>query len=218
MLEPSAIIWGSPLHLLHSHTMRAFILTALLLPCVSQAASPQVNLGGTTISGRSNTLPQFPTAGVDFFGGKASCVLPGIVIPSQTDLCLVCRHSLCRTAGEQAALCCTSPEGHARRQFSGCHGVWRSVCAALGESHLTSCERPRPWLAMLSLVNTQMPDGASEDCLTLNVFRPSSTASNAKLPVMVWMFGGGFNQGFSSQFNASAIIAQSVTRVGFIRC
>lgn len=92
------------------------------------------------------------------------------------------------------------------------------MCAALGESHLTSCERPRPWLAMLSLVNTQMPDGASEDCLTLNVFRPSSTASNAKLPVMVWIFGGGFNQGFSSQFNASAIIAQSVTRVGFIRC
>ncbi|KAI0787601.1 extracellular triacylglycerol lipase precursor [Fomes fomentarius] len=146
--------------------MRAFILTALLLPCVSQAASPQVKVGGTTITGRSNTLPQFPTAGIDFFGG-----IPFAEPPV----------SKLRFA---APVLKDTPDGNS----------------------LDATEFGAP------CVQLSMPDGASEDCLTLNVFRPSSTASNAKLPVMVWIFGGGFNQGFSSQFNASAIIAQSVTR------
>ena len=58
-------------------------------------------------------------------------------------------------------------------------------------------------------------DGGSEDCLTLNVFRPSLELINSSvsLPVMVWVYGGGFYEGVASKFNASAIIAQSVLRV-----
>ncbi|KAJ7742578.1 esterase 1 [Mycena metata] len=52
----------------------------------------------------------------------------------------------------------------------------------------------------------------SEDCLTINILRPAGTTANSKLPVMFWTFGGGFVGGLSSQFNASAIVAQSVTR------
>ncbi len=37
----------------------------------------------------------------------------------------------------------------------------------------------------------------SEDCLTLNVWTPSSDASGP-LPVMVWIYGGGFNEGSSA--------------------
>ena len=36
--------------------------------------------------------------------------------------------------------------------------------------------------------------GASEDCLTLNVWTPADSAS-AKLPVMVWIYGGGLSGG-----------------------
>lgn len=32
----------------------------------------------------------------------------------------------------------------------------------------------------------------SEDCLTVNVYRPSNISSNGSLPVMFWMYGGGF--------------------------
>jgi len=40
--------------------------------------------------------------------------------------------------------------------------------------------------------------GISEDCLSLNVWTPAKNA-NAKLPVMVWVYGGGFMAGASSE-------------------
>ncbi|KAJ7111473.1 extracellular triacylglycerol lipase precursor [Mycena epipterygia] len=52
----------------------------------------------------------------------------------------------------------------------------------------------------------------AEDCLTVNVLRPAGTPANAKLPVMFWTYGGGFDEGGSSQFNGSGIVAQSVLR------
>ncbi|KAF9457905.1 esterase 1 [Collybia nuda] len=54
--------------------------------------------------------------------------------------------------------------------------------------------------------------GLSEDCLTINVFRPSGISSNASLPVLFWTYGGGFDAGVSSIYNGSAIVAQSVAR------
>jgi para-nitrobenzyl esterase len=43
-----------------------------------------------------------------------------------------------------------------------------------------------------------MSPTSSEDCLYLNVWRPSAAGSGAKLPVMVWIYGGGFVGGSSS--------------------
>ena len=41
-------------------------------------------------------------------------------------------------------------------------------------------------------------DGPSEDCLSVNVWTPAQNAE-AKLPVMVWIFGGGFVAGGTSE-------------------
>jgi para-nitrobenzyl esterase len=43
----------------------------------------------------------------------------------------------------------------------------------------------------------------SEDCLFLNVWRPASATPAAKLPVMVWIHGGGFTGGSGASPNTS---------------
>jgi carboxylesterase type B len=52
----------------------------------------------------------------------------------------------------------------------------------------------------------------SEDCLSINVVRPAGTPSNAKLPIGVWIYGGGGTEGSSldPRYNLSFIVQQSV--------
>ncbi|KAF8313064.1 alpha/beta-hydrolase [Clavulina sp. PMI_390] len=49
----------------------------------------------------------------------------------------------------------------------------------------------------------------SEDCLTVNVFRPVGVKST-NLPVMVWIYGGSYFQGGASIYNGSALVQRSV--------
>ncbi|RVD81313.1 uncharacterized protein DFL_009180 [Arthrobotrys flagrans] len=51
----------------------------------------------------------------------------------------------------------------------------------------------------------------SEDCLTLNIFRPAGISSNAKLPVAIWIHGGGFMGGGAPdpRYNMTWMVDQS---------
>ena len=57
----------------------------------------------------------------------------------------------------------------------------------------------------------------SEDCLTLNVWRPANAKPGARLPVMVWIYGGAFIQGGSAFpfYDGTKFAQQGVVLVSF---
>lgn len=72
------------------------------------------------------------------------------------------------------------------------------------------------------LINTppaQILQDVGEDCLTLNVQRPVGVDNSTKLPVVFWVFGGGFELGSTQMYdgakfvNASAEMGQPVVWV-----
>ncbi|KAK0069681.1 carboxylesterase 1C [Biomphalaria pfeifferi] len=55
----------------------------------------------------------------------------------------------------------------------------------------------------------------SEDCLYLNVFTPSTGTNSTLLPVMVWIYGGGFIMGSSAIYDGAALARKGVVVVTF---
>ncbi len=57
--------------------------------------------------------------------------------------------------------------------------------------------------------------GPTEDCLYLNVYAPASANPASKLPVMVWIHGGGFLAGAGSEprYTNSALVSKNVVLV-----
>ncbi|RYP89168.1 hypothetical protein DL770_004540 [Monosporascus sp. CRB-9-2] len=65
------------------------------------------------------------------------------------------------------------------------------------------------------LLNTplfQTVTGQTEDCLTMKVQRPAGTASDAKLPVLFWIFGGAFQLGSPHTYDATSLILNGLAR------
>ncbi|KAG6815752.1 hypothetical protein H0H93_009083, partial [Arthromyces matolae] len=50
----------------------------------------------------------------------------------------------------------------------------------------------------------------SEDCLTVNVIKPRNATPGDKLPVIVWIYGGGFEIGGTMYYDGSLIVARSI--------
>jgi carboxylesterase type B len=64
-----------------------------------------------------------------------------------------------------------------------------------------------------TLLNTplfQAVTNAKEDCLTINVIRPAGTTSASKLPVLFWIFGGGFELGSTQMYDGSSLVQESI--------
>ncbi|XP_078114181.1 carboxylesterase 3 isoform X1 [Sander vitreus] len=51
------------------------------------------------------------------------------------------------------------------------------------------------------------PPELSEDCLYLNVYSPAEATKGDKLPVMVWIHGGGLTMGAASQYDGAPLAA-----------
>ncbi|ORY66104.1 acetylcholinesterase precursor [Pseudomassariella vexata] len=49
----------------------------------------------------------------------------------------------------------------------------------------------------------------SEDCLTVNVFRPEGVSSSDNLPVAIYFHGGAFNRGNAAMYNSTSVVGWS---------
>ncbi|KAF2723326.1 alpha/beta-hydrolase [Polychaeton citri CBS 116435] len=56
----------------------------------------------------------------------------------------------------------------------------------------------------------QVASNQKEDCLTMTVQRPTGTKAGDNLPVLFWIFGGGFEVGSNNMYDGSPIIRRSV--------
>jgi len=65
---------------------------------------------------------------------------------------------------------------------------------------------------VLDLPLFQTITDAGEDCLTVNVVRPTGTNSTSKLPVLFWIFGGGFELGSTQQYNGASLVQDSISQ------
>ncbi|TAQ84606.1 hypothetical protein B7494_g7073 [Chlorociboria aeruginascens] len=57
----------------------------------------------------------------------------------------------------------------------------------------------------------QTVTSAGEDCLTVSIRRPAGTTNSSNLPVLFWIFGGGFELGSTSMYDGTSLVAASIT-------
>ncbi|GAB7351991.1 hypothetical protein MBLNU459_g2513t1 [Dothideomycetes sp. NU459] len=56
----------------------------------------------------------------------------------------------------------------------------------------------------------QTISNTGEDCLTVNVQRPSTATSSSNLPVVFWIYGGGFEFGSTQTYDGTPLVQRSI--------
>ena len=89
-------------------------------------------------------------------------------------------------------------------------GISRS-CPQMSPIPLPSFGIPGDVLAQIqSLPLFQTITFTGEDCLNLDVQRPANLPSNSSLPVLVWIYGGGFEFGSTQTYDGAGLIRKSI--------
>jgi len=93
------------------------------------------------------------------------------------------------------------------------------AAAPIGDLRWKAPQPVEPWEGVLMADTfsagpcTNMPFGdQSEDCLYLNIWTPAKSAKE-KLPVMVWLYGGGFSMGNAAQYDGTLLAKRGVVFV-----
>ena len=102
------------------------------------------------------------------------------------------------------------PLGQSRLRRSEPHPGWEDVLDCT-EFRACSLQNHDATLSASQLY----PGGLSEDCLHLNVWVPPVSSTQQRFPVFLWIHGGGFTVGSSSEpiYDGAAIAAQGVVVV-----
>lgn len=83
-------------------------------------------------------------------------------------------------------------------------------CVSMGMSPVNTTGILEPAVGVIDFVLNSAIGPSSENCHTINVQRPSGTKPSAKLPVLLWIYGGGFELGNTQSYYGTGIISKSV--------
>lgn len=123
-------------------------------------------------------------------------------------------HVLSTGMVDAAAPTLNTSYGLVRGFRTGNISVFRGVRYANPPKRWHLPEPPTPWTGVIDgtvfappCVQLSTGQGA-EDCLFLDIYSPSAAVAvgNAMLPVMTWIYGGSYSGGFSSAYDASALV------------
>lgn len=174
------------------YTMPALLKLSLLAAVPAALASPAQPTGlpvgapTVTISHPQATIVGAPGPGVDMFNGIPFAVPPtgtGRLRPPQP-----IQTPMGTVEAIKSAKSCP--------QFSFDDNSNSFVTSLLG--NLTD----NPLVQKIS--------NSGEDCLTVDIRRPSGTKAGANLPVLVWIYGGGFESGSTSSYDGTSFVANSI--------
>lgn len=169
--------------------MASFILfasllfpTALAIPHLDKRAAPQVQLANIKVVGSSSF-------GIDSFKGIPFAQPPvGNLRLKPPQPITTSQGTLYATATPRAC-----PQGSA------------PINAASTVSNANTS-------AVISQIPSTDVSNVAEDCLTLNVQRPSTATNSSKLPVLFWIYGGGWVAGSTASYDGSSIVSTSVSQ------
>ncbi|KAJ3759337.1 Alpha/Beta hydrolase protein [Lentinula raphanica] len=85
----------------------------------------------------------------------------------------------------------------------------RTVAPSYDRDNATVVNATAPGVACPQVTVSSVKYGFGEDCTFLDIYRPHNTTSTSKLPVMLWIYGGGYIQGASFSYPGTGIVAAS---------
>ncbi|ETW82193.1 Esterase/lipase/thioesterase [Heterobasidion irregulare TC 32-1] len=98
----------------------------------------------------------------------------------------------------------------ANRPYSGTHNA-----SAFGPScpqQASPAVIPDPVIAQVfnSLSSSSVNNTQAEDCLSLNIWAPANATRGEKLPVLVWIYAGGFENGQTAGFDGGVVVQRAL--------
>ncbi|KAF8188779.1 carotenoid ester lipase precursor [Mycena galopus ATCC 62051] len=84
------------------------------------------------------------------------------------------------------------------------------ICPQMKQQLVLPADVPEIVIEEVGGTGAPIPLNQSEDCLTVNVIAPANATPHSKLPVLVWIYGGGFEIGYPSSTDGSILVNQSI--------
>ena len=109
--------------------------------------------------------------------------------------CFADHHSHAVRSCSRHGVGCQGIQGHPLRRPTHGRAGWRSPTVPEPRTDVRDATRFGPRCPQTAPAGAGLPGGpGSEDCLTINVWTPAKSSGD-RLPVMVWIHGGGFTAG-----------------------